>query len=146
MNKPVPKFRPIGGSAPLDVPDEELIALSNRLGVPSLVKPPPSPAPNAGEKPEPAAPSHAAQPPPSPLRAAEPAAVARVETEVLPPPEKLTFEVPVYLMQALRRDCAERRVTQRYLILLGLQAIGYKIEPSDLVPDHRRPQHKAGRP
>ena len=58
----------------------------------------------------------------------------------------MTLEMPGYVMEALRMDCAGKRVTQRYLVLQGLQAIGYKIESADLVPDHRRPQHKTGRP
>ena len=66
--------------------------------------------------------------------------------EVPCPQEKLTVDLPVYLTKALRRDCAEKRLTQRFLVLKGLEAIGYAIEPADLVPDHRRSHRKSGRP
>lgn len=142
MSKPV--FRSIG--APLEVSDEALNALSDKLGVPSLVKPAQAPAP----APDPA--SDARSPAPGATHA-EPlvnlpdaAAAAPAYSEALPPPEKLTFEVPGYLAQAMRRDCAEKRVTQRYLVLRGLQAIGYKIDPADLAPDQRRSQYKNRRP
>ena len=151
MSKPAPVFRPI--SAPLDVPDEALNALGDRLGVPTMVKPeqPPAPIPAAAPAPTPAA-RYGAQPAvatpvaavqsPAALKAAE--APAHSQIEGPSPQEKLTIELPAYLAQALRRDCAERRLTQRYLVLQGLQAIGYAIEPADLVPDHRRPKAKAG--
>jgi hypothetical protein len=140
MNKPVPKFRPIGG-APLDVPDEELNALSERLGVPSLVMPPPSPALNLDAKGQFSAPGAESETLPALSRVAEPAA----PVEAPPPCEKMTLDMPGYLMEVLRRDCAVKRLTQRYLVLLGLQAIGYNIEPADLVPDHRRPQRRTGK-
>ena len=139
MSKTAPVFRPIG---PLEVPDDALNALSEKLGVPNLVRPPPAPAAKA-----PAAPAN--EPSRDPLalpKPPEPAAGAPAPEETLPPIEKLTIEIPGYLAQALRRDCAERRVTNRYLVLLGLQAIGYAVEPADLVPDLRRPRYKAVRP
>jgi hypothetical protein len=107
MNKPAPKFRPIGGSAPLDVPDEELNALSNRLGVPSLVMPLPSPAPNLDAKAQFSAPGAESETLPALSRVAEPAA----PVEPLPPSEKMTLDMPGYLMEALRRDCAVKRVS-----------------------------------
>ena len=136
MSKPAPVFRQIG---PLEVPDDALNALSEKLGVPSLVRPPPAPAAVA-----PAAPVNA--PPASPPAPREPVLRAPVAEEAPLPIEKLTIEIPGYLAQALRRDCAEKRVTNRYLVLLGLQAIGYAVEAADLVPDLRRPRYKAGRP
>ena len=136
MSKPAPVFRQIG---PLEVPDDALNALSEKLGVPSLVRPPPAPAAVA-----PAAP--VSEPPASPPAPREPVLRAPVAEEAPSPIEKLTIEIPGYLAQALRRDCAEKRVTNRYLVLLGLQAIGYAVEAADLVPDLRRPRYKAGRP
>jgi len=139
MSKPAPHFRPI--NVPLDVSDEALNALGDRLGVPALVRPEPPPAPKAN--------TQSASPPPATVRPPEPPKT--IETSVplqqpAPcPQEKLTIELPAYLTQALRRDCAERRVTQRYLVLQGLQAIGYAVDAADLVPDHRRPQGRAGR-
>ena len=63
MSKPMPVFRPI--SAPLDVSDEDLNALGDSLGVPTMKKPEPPPAPKLSSKaavtgPEGAVPSHAA--------------------------------------------------------------------------------------
>jgi len=136
MSKPAPVFRPIG---PLEVPDDALNALSEQLGVPNLVRPSPTPAAKALAVPA----SESAVSPPAP---AEPVVRAPAPEEALAPIEKLTIEIPAYLAQALRRDCAEKRVTNRYLVLLGLQAIGYGVEPADLVPDLRRPRYRAGRP
>jgi hypothetical protein len=135
MSKPAPVFRPIG---PLEVPDDALNALSEKLGVPSLVRPPPAPASVA-----PAAPVR--ETPASPPAPAEPVLRAPALEEVPVAIEKLTIEIPAYLAQALRRDCAEKRVTNRYLVLLGLQALGYAVEAADLVPDLRRPRYRAGR-
>jgi hypothetical protein len=141
MSKPAPVFRPIG--APLDVPDEALNALSDKLGVPSLVKPEATPAANFGAKTSISGPEKVSE---SPARSVEAAELAvGIQSEAPSPQEKLTIELPAYLTHALRRDCAEKRVTQRYLVLQGLQAIGYAVNPSDLVPDNRRPQGKAGR-
>lgn len=136
MSKPAPVFRPIG---PLEVPDDALNALSESLGVPNLVRP--SPAPVAKSPVAPA--SESAVSPPAP---AEPVIRAPAAGDAPVPVEKLTIEIPGYLAQALRRDCAEKRVTNRYLVLLGLRAIGYAVEEADLVPDLRRPRHKSARP
>ncbi len=135
MSKPAPVFRPIG---PLDVPDDQLNAISDTLGVPSLVKPSPAPV-SAGKAAAPANQSPAY--PPAQPKARAPVIEAPAPEETAPP-EKMTIEVPGYLMQALRRDCAEKRTTHRYLVLLGLKAIGYSVDPADLVPDLRRPRHK----
>lgn len=136
MSKPAPLFRPIG---PLDVPDDALNALSESLGVPNLVRP--SPAPVA-KTPVAFAGEFAVRPP----APAEPIIRVPAASDAPMPVEKLTIEIPGYLAQALRRDCAEKRVTNRYLVLLGLQAIGYAVEGADLVPDLRRPRHKSVRP
>lgn len=136
MSKPAPVFRQIG---PLEVPDDALNALSEQLGVPSLVRPPPAPAVKT-----PSAPAREFMA--SPPAQADPIFRAPAREEAPVPIEKLTIEIPGYLAHALRRDCAEKRVTNRYLVLLGLQAIGYAVEAADLVPDLRRPRHKAGRP
>jgi hypothetical protein len=136
MSKPAPVFRPIG---PLEVPDDALNALSEQLGVPSLVRPPPAPAAKAPA----VSVNESTASPPAP---AEPVLRVPIAEEAPMPIEKLTIEIPGYLAQALRRDCAEKRVTNRYLVLLGLQAIGYAVEAADLVPDLRRPRYRAGRP
>jgi hypothetical protein len=135
MSKHAPVFRQIG---PLEVTDDALNALSESLGVPNLVRP--SPAPLAKTPVTPV--SESAASPPAP---AEPVIRVPAAKDTPTPVEKLTIEIPGYLAQALRRDCAEKRVTNRYLVLLGLQAIGYAVEEADLVPDLRRPRHKSGR-
>ena len=137
MSKPAPHFRPI--NVPLDVSDEALNALGDRLGVPALVRPEPPPAPKVNSQ---TVSPVAAPPPVEPPKTVE--ASAPQQQPAPCPQEKLTIELPAYLTQALRRDCAERRVTQRYLVLQGLQAIGYAVDAADLVPDHRRPQGKTG--
>ena len=138
MSKPAPVFRQIG---PLEVPDDALNALSERLGVPNLVRPPPAPAPAVMAAVTPVRESPVR--PPAPV---EPVLRSPAVEESPSPIEKLTIEIPGYLAQALRRDCAEKRVTNRYLVLLGLQAIGYGVEAADLVPDLRRPRHRSTRP
>ncbi len=142
MSKQAPIFRPI--SAPLDVSDEALNAIGDKLGVPTMVKPEP-PAPPyaaAAAKPSPSAIAEASQAVQETLKAIS---ASRVEEKAPSPQEKLTVELPAYLMREMRRDCADKRVTQRYLVLQGLKALGYGIEPDDLVPDHRRQQGKAGK-
>jgi hypothetical protein len=97
------------------------------------------------KKPEPPpAPKHVGTPASAAAEALRSPAPAGIEREGPSSQEKLTVELPAYLMQAMRRDVAEKRLTQRYIVLQGLHAIGYAIEPGDLVPDHRRPRHKAG--
>ncbi len=140
MSKPAPVFRPI--SAPLDVPDEELNALGDKLGVPTMVRPEPPPAPVYGAPPAKPPSNGASEARPEALNSPSPTSA---EEKAPCPQEKLTITLPAYLAHALRRDCAEKRLTQRFLVLQGLQAIGYEIDPVDLVPDHRRPQSKAGR-
>lgn len=52
--------------------------------------------------------------------------------------EKLTFEVPVYLGQALRKDAVERRASVRHIVMLALRGAGYEIAEADMVTDGRR--------
>jgi hypothetical protein len=56
----------------------------------------------------------------------------------LGPVERLTFEIPGYLTDAMRLDAAKNRSSLRHIILRGLAAIGYEVAEADLVPDARR--------
>ena len=145
MSKPAPQFRQI--AAPLDVPDDVLNALGDKLGVPSLVKPEPAPAPRSGVTPQD---QHAWPPSPSgnpaPSLPAKSRPPAQTKLNIAPPPcpvtEKITVELPGYLATALRREGLERRTTARTLVMMGLKALGFEIDEKDLVPDGRRARPK----
>lgn len=107
-----PNFRPI---APLDVDDRALESVNDRLGVPTMVRPP--------------------------SRAVETASrhddkVAASRNAVMPPrrQQKLTVRIPEYLVDALKRDALDQKTSVRHLVLLALQKAGYKIEAADLLP------------
>ena len=102
-----PNFRPI---APLDVDDNALERVNERLGVPTMVRQP-------------------AQPPQS-------AATTATRQPVTPPrrQQKLTVRIPGYAVDALKRDALNARTTVRHLVLLALQKAGYSIEAADLLP------------
>jgi hypothetical protein len=115
-----PSFHPI---APLDVDDAALERVNDRLGVPTMVRPAsksalPSPVATARQEPRPSA-----------------AAGAR-------PQEKLTVELPGYLMDAMKQEALNRRTSVRHLVMIGLQKMGLAISPEDLVPDARRSTNK----
>ncbi len=152
MSKPAPIFRQI--AAPLDVPDDALNALGDKLGVPTMVRPEQPPAPVS-------APGHeipASQPPgaskfgtPAPH---QPSPRPLVSTRGLRPEpprritEKITVELPDYLAAAVRREGLERRTTARTLVIMGLKALGFEVDEQDLIPDGRRarPQTQPIRP
>lgn len=98
-----PNFRPI---APLDVDDRALESVNDRLGVPTMVRPPAKGV------------STASRPAVSPPRRQQ----------------KLTVRVPEYLVDALKRDALDQKTTVRQLVLLAMQKSGYKIEAADLLP------------
>lgn len=122
-DKPLPAFRSI--SRPLDVADADLDRINDTLGVPTLSRPSRS-LPKTDAKPQPAA-SDASLPAPAAQRATA---------------EKLTVEVPPYLMDALRRDSVDKRVSMRHVVMLALKRAGFHIEAADLVPDGRRTKVK----
>lgn len=101
-----PNFRPI---SPLDVDDRALENVNDRLGVPTMVRPP-----TKGQH--------------DVVTASRPA--------VTPPrrQQKLTTRVPEYLVDALKRDALDQKTSVRHLLLLALQKAGYKIDASDLLP------------
>jgi hypothetical protein len=139
MSRHTPVFRSI--PAPLEVPDEALNALGDQLGVPKMVKPVPVPAPLMASHPENSgdgAFSEAVRK--NPLLEAKGPFSGQKTTFAAPKPqvEKITVELPTYLTAALRREGAERRITTRTLVMMGLQALGFEVQQQDLIPDGRR--------
>lgn len=112
-------FRSIGDA--LDIDDAALDAVNARLGVPQMVRP----VADTPRKLEPSTPA---------IEQARPA------------PEKLTVELPGYLMDTLRITAAERRTSIRHVIMLALKTGGFAIADADLVPDGRRTRRKSGTP
>ena len=110
-DKPLGAFRSI--AAALDVDDAALDRLNTELGVPTLTRP----VANGRGGNEPLLVNPAS--PRSPL-------------------EKLTIELPHYLMDALRRSALDERTTVRHVVMLALQQKGFEVAVSDLVPDGRR--------
>ena len=101
-----PNFRPI---APLDVDDDALERVNERLNVPTMVR--------------------------SPAKAQQD--VVTASRPAVPPPrrqQKLTVRIPSYLVDALKRSALEQRSTVRQLVLLALQKGGYNIEAAELLP------------
>jgi hypothetical protein len=139
MSKNPPVFRSIG--APLEVPDEALNDLGDRLGVPKMVMPePPTPQKIDAMPENPAnhAVSSAGRGTPSPKRQNFSIGQKRALAPIEPETEKITLELPTYLTAALRREGAARRITARMFVMMGLQAIGFEVNEQDLVPDRRR--------
>jgi hypothetical protein len=56
--------------------------------------------------------------------------------------EKLTIELPGYLMDTLRRAAVGDRTTVRHLVMVALRASGFSIADADMVPDGRRARGK----
>ena len=134
MSKPTPLFRSIG--EPLNVSDDALNKAVDKLGVPSLVKPDPSPA--HVSKAVPIAPS-------STLRSEiqESAQTPLPASETAPALlERISVDLPTYLGKAMRMRVAEDGTTMRFLVMQGLQAIGFQIEPRDFVSDGRSTRGK----
>jgi hypothetical protein len=116
--KPLPMFRSI--AEPLDVDDAALDRVNTELGVPTLTRPVANSG--GGKRKQPAA--GKAPPVRSPL-------------------EKLTIELPNYLMDALRRSALDERTTVRHVVMLALKAKGFELLEPDLVPDGRRQRDKS---
>ncbi len=62
------------------------------------------------------------------------------------PQEKLTVELPGYLMDAMNRAALDQHISVRHLVMLALQGYGLAIDAADLVPDARRSQAKSRTP
>ena len=101
-------FRPI--IAPLDVDDDALERVNQRLGVPTMVRPV--------------------------SKASQTDGVTASRQPVAPPrrQQKLTLRVPGYLVDAMKQKALDHRTTVRYLVLMALQKDGYTVEPADLLP------------
>lgn len=138
-----PAFRPI--ATPLDVDDAALARVADQMGVPTLVKPSPPP-PRDGQKthqdsPKPAVATQAAPREQNAPRVKKPAAAPVSRRAAL---EKLTVEVPGYLIDAVKQEALDHRTTARHVLMLALQVAGFKIDEADLVPDARRQRRKTG--
>jgi hypothetical protein len=102
-----PNFRPI---SPLDVDDDALERVNQRLGVPTMVRPA--------------------------SKASQTDVVTASRQPVAPPrrQQKLTVRIPGYLVDALKQKALDHRTTVRNLVLLALQKDGYTVDPADLLP------------
>ena len=138
-----PSFRDI--APPLDVDDGALARLNDQMGVPVMRKPEAKPAANHQGTAQ-----HAPKPEPLPSpgpRPADPPALKNPAPTTVPNRralEKLTVELPGYLMDAIKRDAIDRHTTARHVVLLALQSAGFTVEPADLVP--YAPRRKAAKP
>ena len=145
MSKPTPVFRSIG--QPLNVSDEALNGVVDKLGVPTMVKPetPPAPASAVNHENPATAPLPAVKEAVAPSSASPAALPPKFGIRTVPvrrPSEKITVELPDYLAAALRREGLERRTTARTLVIMGLKALGFEVEDQDLIPDGRRARPK----
>jgi hypothetical protein len=147
MSKSAPLFRPI--SVPLEASDEELNALGDQLGVPTMIKPEPVASSKTSASPEKSTGTAFSEAPRAvPVLAKNDLPLAQRKTlaSIAPEPatEKITVELPTYLTAALRREGAERRITTRTLVMMGLQSLGFEVNEQDLVPDGRRTRSRSG--
>jgi hypothetical protein len=146
MSKNRPVFRPIG--EPLEVPDEALNALADQHGVPKMVKPEPVPPPTIDVTPA-NSPNHAissgVRTTPSLGKKNFSLGQKQASAPVRPQTEKITVELPTYLTAAMRREGAERRITMRTQVMMGLQALGFEVNEQDLVHDGRRGRFRGER-
>lgn len=120
-----PPFRHV--AAPLDVDDTVLRELNQKLHVPTLVKA------RSGEAGSP----FVSQAPASPPRAETEQRQEELQT-VVRKEVRLAVEVPEYLRDAVNLRAAKERGTARHIVMQGLQAIGFEIDPADLVIDGRQ--------
>jgi hypothetical protein len=115
-----------------------LAKLADQLGVPTMVKPP---NPYASlHQPHQDSPKPEARPSPT-LKQKNPPTPKKLAPASTPSKtafDKLTFEFPRYLIDAIKRDAIERHTTARHVLMLALQGAGFDIDAADLVPDARR--------
>jgi hypothetical protein len=137
-----PAFRSI--PAPLTVDDDALERINQTLGVPALVapaaEPPPKPHESAQDAPKPVP---ASSPPPNAAAAPAGKKAAPAAAALPAPIERLHVELPGYVTDAMRIEAAKKRTSMRHIVLRGLAAIGFAIDPADLAPDGRRKSAKA---
>jgi len=137
MNQPRPAFRHI--HRPLDVPDEALEKFSATHGVPSLSDPT-AKAPPGGQEPRQDSPSPVPRPSPSGKPKDSQAVKKSATTSISPRTalEKLTMELPGYLIDAVKRDAIERHTSARHVLMLALQGAGFEVQAADLADQRRR--------
>jgi hypothetical protein len=129
-----PSFRQIG---PLEVSDAALEKLNEKLGVPELVTPA-SRRPAAGQDLSQDASKPA--PRPSPSRKPDKRITEPPKARPVKPDVRLAVNVPDYLRDAVNLRAAQERCTSRYLVMKGLMALGFEIDPADLMADGRQPK------
>lgn len=100
-----PNFRPI---APLDVDDDALQSVNDRLGVPTMVRP------DDGKSQR------------------RDGATARRPAVAASPQQKLTIRVPKTLVSTLKRDALDQDSTVRQIVLGALRKAGYQIADADM--------------
>jgi hypothetical protein len=148
MSKSPPVFRSI--STPLEVTDDALNELGDKLGVPKIVKPAPAPSSVIEAQPENLVSAGGAGLVGAPRELGSKKSVLGLKTPTtfaVPAPqiEKITVELPSYLADALRREGAASRITIRTLVMMGLQSLGFEVQQQDLIPDGRRTHARKAR-
>jgi len=146
MSRPAPRFKQVA-AAPIEASEEELIRLSDSMGVPALIRPPSQaaepPAPptlvssrveNDDPTPAPAEPSSASDSGDE----AQPHQHFAVFEPMKTDTERLTVEIPLYVGDQLRRKAFENRFSTRYIIMSALKASGFDVKIEDLNPNRRR--------
>ena len=135
MNKPA--FRHI--AAPLEVDDAALDRVADEMGVPRLTKPSPPPLPDARQtlQDAPKVPDRSPQAAPvqSVSRVKKPGTASISRRTAL---EKLTVEVPGYLIDAVKQEALDEHTSARHVLMLALREAGFKIDDADMIPDGRR--------
>jgi hypothetical protein len=137
-----PAFRSI--PAPLTVDDDALERINHSLGVPALVVPAADPSPKVQESVQDGpGPAPASSSPPKAATAPRVKKTAPAADALPAPIERLHVELPGYVTDAMRLEAATKRTSMRHIVLRGLAAIGFEIDPADLAPDGRRKSAKA---
>jgi hypothetical protein len=126
-----PSFRPV--AAPLEVDDKLLQELNQRLQVPELVK---GPRKRAEATPQDAA---RVEPLPSPAGEGVTPVTESQRAKAAEPEVRLAVNVPVYLRDAVNLRAAKERCTSRHIVMQGLLALGFEIDPADMMVDGRQP-------
>jgi hypothetical protein len=150
MTPPAPHFRRVAAT-PLDVDDEEILKLSDDLGIPALTKP----ESKVADVPAPTTPIESQKQPkerisasaaPTPAAAPKKRTTSQNSVPAVDPvaerTRRIAIDIPDSLAEQLRRRAFEDRSTARHLILCGLKAIGFDVPESELVPDARRAEYK----
>jgi hypothetical protein len=132
-----PAFRQI--APPLDADDGDLAKLADQLGVPTLTKPTARPSAILNQphqdSPKPESRPSPSQKPKDSQASKKPASAPIPSSSPL---DKLTVEIPRYLIDALKRAAIEQHTNARIVLMLALQKAGFEVHPADLVDLRRR--------